>query len=407
MRALSFIFILLPMLTFGQAIDWLEPQQYRKIVKRAQKVPANAERSAYYIADALTAETSNDFEKAFSFYVWIANNITYDIHGFNSGDLPDYRPKAVLHTKLAVCEGYARLFKNLCDEAGVRCEIIRGYSKGYGYTIGQKFNVANHSWNAIYIDDAWHLIDVTWAARKTNDRTNIRPFTGAYFITPASTFIEDHLPEIPAWQLLESPITKNAFETGSKERLAHDYNYTDSLAHYLELNAHERTISYQLQAKAFNPRNDDANYKIGLEYRFKALDYLETVYDVAADDQQMFDRLEEVVFYNLDEAALYFSLIKPSSRYYESTQVFLDDTDFERGVFKYEVAHRMLEIYNSFSARKKLQHRDYYENAILEHYKNAAIYFERIPHHSWYYEKAEEYLQNYLVNPFKETSLIR
>jgi hypothetical protein len=407
MRALIFLFILLSGITFGQEINQLEPKMYSQIIKSAQRVPAIASLSTYYLAEALTAECSNDFEKAFSFYVWISNNITYDIVGFKSGNFPDYRPKAVLYNKEAVCEGYANLFKDLCDEAGVRCEVIQGYSKGYGYIPGQTFTMANHSWNAIFIDDTWYLVDVTWAARKLNNSPEKRAFTDAYFLTPPENFIKDHLPEIPAWQLLKFPITKEAFETNSGEILADNYNYSDSLAHYLKLNSHERTISHQLQVRAFNPGNDDANYKLAVEYRFKGLDFLEKVYDVPADEIQRFDQLEKVVFSNFDEAALYFSLIKPNSSYYESAQVFLDDTDFERGVFKYEVAHRLLEIYNTFSPSEKTTHRSYYENAILDNYRNAAIYFERIPRHSWYYDKAQDYLKKYLKNPFKESTLVR
>jgi hypothetical protein len=94
-------------------------------------------------------------------------------------------------------------------------------------------------------------------------------------------------------------------------------------------------------------------------------------------------------------------LIKPGSRYYEKAQIFLDDTDFERGVFNYEIPHRLLEIYATFSDEKKKDSRAKYEADILQYYQKAGEYFALIPTHSWYYEKAQDYINIYLNNPFE------
>ena len=171
----------------------------------------------------------------------------------------------------------------------------------------------------------------------------------------------------------------------------------------LELNPSKQAITYQLKARKFNPENEAANYKLGLEYRFRALDSLEAVYNVTEQNTEMFGRLQKQVFLDLDEAALYFNLIKPNSHYYESAQKFLDDTDFERGVFNYEQAHRLLEIYSTFSDNKKDLLKDKYDADSLQLYQEAANYFTLIPTHSWYYKSAQEYLTIYLINPFERT----
>ena len=169
----------------------------------------------------------------------------------------------------------------------------------------------------------------------------------------------------------------------------------------LDMNPSKKAISYQLKALEFNPNNDDTNYKLGVEYRFRALDSLEAIYKVTENNMDRFDQLEIQVFADLDEAALYFNLIKPSSPHYERAQVFLDDTDFERGVFNYEIPHRLLEIYATFSDDKKKATRAKYEGDILQYYQKAAEYFALIPTHSWYYDKAQKYINFYLNNPFE------
>ena len=403
MRWLPFTIFLLATSAVAQVptMHGHEQKDYNKITKRSQTAPDNDSFSTYFLAKYLTEPANTELTKVRSLYVWMANNITYDMKGFMENELPDYRPKAVLNSKIAVCEGYARLFNELCNEAGIRSEIIRGYSKGYGYKEGDKFEVTNHAWNAVYIDSQWRFIDVTWAARKSNDSQMVRPFTNQYFLTPPAEFIQNHLPEIPAWQLLTSPISKQEFEENLIIINSGKFNYQDSLALLLDMNPSKKAISYQLKALEFNPNNDETNYKLGVEYRFRALDSLETIYKVTEHDMDRFDQLEIQVFSDLDEAALYFNLIRRSSRHYKRAQIFLDDTDFERGVFNYEIPHRLLEIYATFSENKKKALQSKYEEDILQYYQKAAEYFALIPTNSWYYEKAQKYITLYLNNPFE------
>ncbi len=50
-----------------------------------------------------------------------------------------------------VCEGYAKAFKVLCNQAGITCVISSGWANGEG-----------HMWNLIKIDNIWYGVDVTW-----------------------------------------------------------------------------------------------------------------------------------------------------------------------------------------------------------------------------------------------------
>lgn len=50
----------------------------------------------------------------------------------------------------AVCEGYSRAFKYLCDMVGIPCELVIGNTD------------IDHMWNLVQIDGEWYHIDVTW-----------------------------------------------------------------------------------------------------------------------------------------------------------------------------------------------------------------------------------------------------
>jgi hypothetical protein len=120
--------------------------------------------------------------------------------------------ETVLNRRLAVCDGYARLFKVLCDYSNVPSEIIYGYARPNGSRGRGKF-ISNHTWNAVYLDSSWHLLDATWASGFTSYKGDefFRAFDSRYFLTPASQFIYDHYPEDIAWTLMKDPPSQSEF----------------------------------------------------------------------------------------------------------------------------------------------------------------------------------------------------
>ena len=50
-----------------------------------------------------------------------------------------------------VCEGYAKAFKVLCNQAGIDCILSSGWAKGEG-----------HMWNMVKLNSIWYGVDVTW-----------------------------------------------------------------------------------------------------------------------------------------------------------------------------------------------------------------------------------------------------
>jgi len=160
----------------------------------------------YSLVNQIKAVTSTDLEKAYAVFYWTSNNITYDMKSFLTDHTPPHQPKEVLKTKLGVCSGYAYLFKALCDELGLTSNILSGYSKGYGHDPTKPIEVSNHSWNSVYINERWFLLDATWAAPKSNDRSSLGSVNEAFFLTHPKDFIREHLPEDPKWQLAVSAI---------------------------------------------------------------------------------------------------------------------------------------------------------------------------------------------------------
>jgi len=188
---------------------------YEEIDSHALSAPATARASVKSLAAYLTKPAKNDREKARAIFRWIAANIDYDVQVFFKGGSGLTAAGDVLKRGKSVCYGYSDLFLALAEEAGLQAVMIRGYGKGYGYQPGQHFSgPSNHAWNAVLINGSWYLIDTTWGAGYVSGGGKyVRHFDDHYFMTPPSQFIYDHLPEDSSWQLLDSPISKEQFES--------------------------------------------------------------------------------------------------------------------------------------------------------------------------------------------------
>jgi transglutaminase/protease-like cytokinesis protein 3 len=185
------------------------------------------------LAQQLTANYTSDLQKVRAIFRWIADNISYrtsnpigsrkkryqNIYDEADDDdtsflkpLDERVAEIVLQNKMGVCEGYARLFKTLCNFAGIKAEVINGYGKTAPHQPRQRFRV-NHSWNAVLIDSVWQLLDVTWAAGYITwqgDRF-VRQLDEQYFLSPPEVFIREHYPDDLRWSLMDDPPLMSEF----------------------------------------------------------------------------------------------------------------------------------------------------------------------------------------------------
>ena len=141
-------------------------------------------------------------------FYWIASNITYDTVSYFSKNFGDQTAEVVFRTKKGVCAGYANLYKYLCDQLSMPCEIVGGYSKGYGFD--QRAGApteTDHAWNAVEIDQRWYLMESTWGAGILDAQQAFERTLNVYFFLPRpDEMIYHHLPENNRWQLLREPI---------------------------------------------------------------------------------------------------------------------------------------------------------------------------------------------------------
>ncbi|MCB0281998.1 MAG: hypothetical protein KDF60_05405 [Calditrichaeota bacterium] len=189
--------------------------------KQINSVPA--------LIDYLIRPAKNNREKVRAIFRWISRNIEYDVDAFLNRKKITDDPIEVLKRGKAVCGGYAHLFKYMCLAAGIKSEVIVGWSRAFGEISSPD---ANHAWNAVQIDQTWYLLDVTWGAGYMNEQQQfIRKFNDHYFLTEPEQFIFDHFPEDEFWQLLNRPKSKREFNNLVMLRPAFFQNNLQVISH--------------------------------------------------------------------------------------------------------------------------------------------------------------------------------
>lgn len=210
------IFILLLLFLFFIiffAFQNFDPSFFSDIDKYAKSVPSNYSNNIYTLTEYLIKPAKSDIERVRAIWIWITDNISYDVDGYFSGNISTYDAQNTFQKRKGVCSGYASLFKQMCDIAKIRCEIVTGYAKGYGHDISTNtLPDSNHAWNAIYIGNRWYLLDSTWGAGAVNSyRLFVKEYEEFYFCADPAKLIYTHFPDDPKWQLLDKPIDSMTF----------------------------------------------------------------------------------------------------------------------------------------------------------------------------------------------------
>lgn len=244
----------------------LNAQNFNSVDNHAKQAPKSAQKNVETLAEYLNTGANSDIEKVRAYYVWLTHNIVYDTKTFFSNN-PNPKTSATdaLKYKRAICQGYSELFKALCQHSNIPCEIVSGYSKGYGYNPNRKITSADHAWNAVFVENKWQLIDATWGGGYVDDKRKYnKKFTEEFFLSHPHEFLLKHLPSDPMWQLITCPISTNEYQLSDseiKKRVSNcngDFQFNDTITNYLNLNSIQQQIQSADRAYRFNPDNVEA-----------------------------------------------------------------------------------------------------------------------------------------------------
>ncbi|MEZ4884641.1 MAG: transglutaminase domain-containing protein [Chitinophagales bacterium] len=359
-----FLFSLLLLISpffLGQSNDNVS---FTSIDKYAQKAPVTVCTDVKTLANYLSEPASNDFERARSFYVWLTTNISYDMQAYKNGRRRiNQTNEDILRRKRAVCFGYSKFFKALCDEVGLPCEVISGYSKG-SLTSTPNLEQSDHAWNAVKLEGKWYLLDATWGAGVVYRESEfVHQFSEEYFLTSPEKLIVNHLPADPMWQLLPCAVTTDDFKESATylmnlvaDKSSNCENYADSLAKFEQLGYHQKMLTTAIHTYQFNPTEANAK-ELGHAY----MDY-ESYLDEKAVKLQQTNEIDELLAVQLE-------MIQTSEQAKQYIELF--DRQKENLAYTYmNLAATLSRKLTNFEAAK-----NYYQMVII--YEEILPYFEK------------------------------
>lgn len=193
--------------SYDERTSCLQCRDFSHVDAHAALFPRHTVTSLHNLAYDLTEPFMYETEKVRAIFTWLHHNIAYDTQSFFSGNLRNVSPEQTLSSGLAVCDGYAGLFKYLLDFVGIQAHKVVGHGKGVGYAAtppGQPIPPysSGHAWNCVYMDEKWHLVDSCWGAGAVQGMAYEKFFTSMWFTSAPAEFGLRHYPEDPSYQLM-------------------------------------------------------------------------------------------------------------------------------------------------------------------------------------------------------------
>lgn len=194
-------------------------KDFTEVDEIVRKYPSKVS-SLETIGNLIKKDFVSDSEKARAIYSWLAFNFKYDTatSGNNAFEIiytattqgeKDAKEKRIkddiiakaLTSDAAMCLGYSIMFERLGNLVGLKNEIVVGDLKSDLSQLGVTFHVADHSWNAVKINDEWKYVDVTLAAGFISQKDNsFKPdFNDAYFFIAEEVLLLSHFPQNKKW----------------------------------------------------------------------------------------------------------------------------------------------------------------------------------------------------------------
>jgi hypothetical protein len=183
------------------------------------------------LVDHLVSGVNDDGRKLKIINDWVGQNIYYDTpyyYDYEEGMVTYSTTNEIfLDSGRTTCGGYAHMFQDLCEFAGLKVGNLRVYSRS-AFWNGSVDELEGHSCNVVNLNDEWYVTDITWGSSNKWDGENFiteDQSTYALFLEPEY----DKYLHYPMYvSFLENPITEQEYNDLPKLRLTyHQYEYFD------------------------------------------------------------------------------------------------------------------------------------------------------------------------------------
>lgn len=201
----------------------------------ALNVPDSCQVSAVSLGKYFSGAFKSKAMRARAAYTWTSANISYDLKNLNKTNAASPYDELVtktLSTRKAICQGYASVFKAICEACGINAYIVNGFTRQNGH-----INDISHAWVVAVIDSGWYGFDPTWGSGYLNRGRFVRQLNPQFFMLKPGELIRDHMPFDPMWQCLQHPLSTRDFLDGrtTAAENGRGFAFRDSISAYMAM----------------------------------------------------------------------------------------------------------------------------------------------------------------------------
>lgn len=163
--------------------------------------------------------TQNPYERVVLIHDTIWYLLAYDVLGWEQKTQGSQEYQDVLKRGSCVCEGFSKVFTQMCILAGIPCCEVRGN----GFDVSEEtrnFYRENrdktdflmnfgHQWNIVMVENCWYVADLTWNCCRLVDGKRTDFYMSGFLFSEPKNFLKRHYPHLAEFQLVKNPVSMN------------------------------------------------------------------------------------------------------------------------------------------------------------------------------------------------------
>lgn len=252
-----------------------------KIMQRVRRIPLWKTLEVKTLAEALSKGCETDEETVFAFSYWICKNIRMDYPEYEKRRAENKSIKKILHSRKALCDGYSKLFVELCNSRNIPAIYVPGYIKDYDYMPGDTLYRAEYAWTVVMLSGSWYIMDLTAASCKivaavsplsrvgwalfripyASHLKAVKSYDGKFLYVKPSKNLTRLIPVSDMFQLLEFPMPMSYYMMG--DTAIHNYltkysgenEKNEELFNFSELPLAKKNVLLAEESERQNPIN--------------------------------------------------------------------------------------------------------------------------------------------------------
>ncbi|MCQ2607667.1 MAG: transglutaminase-like domain-containing protein [Bacteroidales bacterium] len=311
-RFIRVLFIVL----FVQAISIVSFAQFdtASVARRARHVNIGEAKNVEKLSAVLSKGCKSDDEIVYAFAYWICKNIRLDYSAYEKRPAENKSLKKILRSKKALCDGYTKLFVELCHSKRIPAVYVPAYVKDYDFISGDTLFRAEYAYALVAVSGEWQIMDLTAASSKVVSVANpmsrvlwkmfripysthlkaVKEFNPQYLYIDPFVNLKRIVPVVDMFQMLEYPMPLTYFMLGDSmvnsyvDRYHIKKSHTEDIEHFWQMSLNDKNVYLGDESERLNMYNQ---YTKALYYYFTVKNFYNTYY--IKEKGKIFAPLEE------------------------------------------------------------------------------------------------------------------